>query len=159
MSRAATLRRVIRNRLRQARELAGLSQGQVARILNVHRPTISEIEAGNRRVSAEEIARFAEVYEVGIEWLFGQGPEKRVNRRDRSVALQNDAPTEWTEEKNARRCELIDRKIQNTITADEAEELETLQQAIERHLDRVAPLPLDGARRLHAELLRKRRTK
>lgn len=158
MSRAASLRRVIRNRLRQARELAGLSQGQVARMLNVHRPTISEIEAGNRRVSAEEIARFAEVYEVGIEWLFGQGPEK-VDRRDRSVALQDDASAEWTEEKNTRRCALIDRKIQNRITADEAAELETLQQELRRHVDRVAPLPLDGARRLHAELLRKRRSK
>ena len=33
-------------RIRAAREAAGLSQGQVARKLKMHRPTISEIEAG-----------------------------------------------------------------------------------------------------------------
>jgi len=56
-------------RLRLAREQAGLSQAQVARILGKHRPTISEIEAGRRRVSAEEICAFAAVYEVSTIWL------------------------------------------------------------------------------------------
>ena len=56
-------------RLRLAREQAGLSQGQVARILGKHRPTISEIEAGRRRVSAEEIGAFSEIYEVSTSWL------------------------------------------------------------------------------------------
>ena len=36
----------VAERLRLAREQAGLSQGQVARLLGKHRPTISEIEAG-----------------------------------------------------------------------------------------------------------------
>lgn len=58
-------------RLRQAREYAGLSQGQVAKMLGMHRPTISEIEAGRRRVSAEELSEFARIYDVGVSWLFG----------------------------------------------------------------------------------------
>lgn len=56
-------------RIRTAREAAGLSQGQVAKHLGMHRPTISEIEAGRRRVSAEEIATFAELYGVDANWL------------------------------------------------------------------------------------------
>ena len=59
----------IAQRLRIAREQAGLSQGQVAKMLNFHRPTISEIEAGRRKVSAEELAEFAKIYEVSTGWL------------------------------------------------------------------------------------------
>ena len=62
-------RREIARRLRAAREQAGLSQGQVAAQLGVHRPTVSEIEAGKRRVSAEELGQLAELYDVGIDWL------------------------------------------------------------------------------------------
>jgi hypothetical protein len=63
------------------------------------------------------------------------------------------ADLQWSEAKNARRCELIDRKIQNKISAKEAAELDDLQEAVRAHLDRVAPLPMEGARKLHAELL------
>ena len=61
----------IAERLRRAREQAGLSQGQVARLLNVHRPTVSEIEAGRRSVSAQELAKFADMYGVEVAWLLG----------------------------------------------------------------------------------------
>jgi transcriptional regulator with XRE-family HTH domain len=56
--------------------MAGLSQGQVAKILDLHRPTISEIEAGNRRVSAEELSRFAEIYDVTVSWLLAETAEQ-----------------------------------------------------------------------------------
>lgn len=61
----------IAERLRLAREQAGLSQAQVAKALDMHRPTISEIEAGRRRVQAEELRRFAELFDVSIAWLAG----------------------------------------------------------------------------------------
>lgn len=56
-------------RLRLAREQAGLSQGQVARILKLHRPTISQIEAGQRTVKPTEVAEFAELYKVKQAWI------------------------------------------------------------------------------------------
>lgn len=62
-------------RLRTAREQAGLSQGQVAKILDMHRPTITEIEAGRRRVSADELVRFADLYRVSLDWLTGKLPQ------------------------------------------------------------------------------------
>ena len=62
-------------RLRTARELAGLSQGQVARLMGLHRPSVSEAEAGRRRVSAEELAEFARHYGVNVGWLSGTEPE------------------------------------------------------------------------------------
>lgn len=68
-------RKDIARRLREARRLSGLSQGQVAQMMNLHRPSVSEIEAGNRRVSAEELSRFAEIYEVSVAYLMGAAPD------------------------------------------------------------------------------------
>jgi transcriptional regulator with XRE-family HTH domain len=61
----------IGDRLRQAREAAGLSQGQVARLMNMHRPTVTEIENEARKVSAGELKQFATLYHVSVEWLMG----------------------------------------------------------------------------------------
>lgn len=60
---------VVGRRLRLAREQAGLSQGQVARILNVHRPTVSQIEAGQRIVKPAEVAQLASLYKVKQAWI------------------------------------------------------------------------------------------
>lgn len=65
----------IAERLKEARKLAGLSQGQVAKMLGLHRPSVSEMEASNRRVSADEIARLSEIYDVSVAWLLGEAPE------------------------------------------------------------------------------------
>ena len=62
-------------RLKLARQQAGLSQAQVARMMSMHRPTISEIEAGRRRVPAEELAAFASAYGVSVAWLSGAADE------------------------------------------------------------------------------------
>jgi transcriptional regulator with XRE-family HTH domain len=67
-------RGAIANKLKAARERVGLTQAQVARILGLHRPSISEIEAGRRSVSAEELATLAETYKVSLDWLVGQVP-------------------------------------------------------------------------------------
>lgn len=70
----AARRPLLVERLKEARRLAGLSQGQVAKILGLHRPSVSEMEAGNRRVSATELARLAEIYDVSVAWLLGEAP-------------------------------------------------------------------------------------
>jgi transcriptional regulator with XRE-family HTH domain len=66
-----TRRKIIASRIREARLLAGLSQAQVAKILKLHRPSVSEMEAGNRAVSAEEITSLAELLDVNPTWLMG----------------------------------------------------------------------------------------
>ncbi len=64
-----SVRSTLAERLRQAREQAGLSQAQVAIKLRIHRPSVSEIEAGRRRVSAEELSQLADIYGVSLSWL------------------------------------------------------------------------------------------
>lgn len=68
-------RQRIAARIREARRLSGLSQGQVAKMMGMHRPSVSEIEAGNRRVSADELARLANIFDVSTAYLLGEAPE------------------------------------------------------------------------------------
>jgi transcriptional regulator with XRE-family HTH domain len=57
------------SRIREAREASGLTQARAAQMLSLHRPSISEIEAGRRKVSSDELTRFADLYKVSTEWL------------------------------------------------------------------------------------------
>jgi transcriptional regulator with XRE-family HTH domain len=64
-----TEREQIAERLKEARIMSGLSQENAAKILNIQRPAISEIESGRRKVSAEEIIQFSKLYKVSTTWL------------------------------------------------------------------------------------------
>ncbi len=86
MASNATNKTLIGNRLRWAREQAGLSQGQVAQRLRLHRPTISEIEAGNRHVRIEEIQQFSDLYGVDEAWL-AKGDEAIARKGDPRIEL------------------------------------------------------------------------
>jgi len=77
---------IIASRIREARKMAGLSQAQVAKILGLHRPSVSEIEAGNRNASAEEIAKLAEIFDVSVAWLLAEGVDK-VDIHDNKLQL------------------------------------------------------------------------
>lgn len=76
-------RQIIASRIRDARRLAGLSQGQVAKMLGLQRPSVTEIEAGNRAVAAEELAKLAEIFEVSVAWLLGEGTSRLDAHDDR----------------------------------------------------------------------------
>lgn len=56
-------------RLKQARKFLKLSQEFVARQMNLSRPTISAIELGQRKVTAEELGRFSMLYGISTDEL------------------------------------------------------------------------------------------
>lgn len=56
-------------RLRIAREIAGLSQGQVGKKLGMTGSMVSALERGQRKVKAELLLEFAELYCVKFSWL------------------------------------------------------------------------------------------
>jgi len=58
----------------------------------------------------------------------------------------------WTDQKNRRRCELIDKQIDHGLELREYEELACLQTEMLHYRRRKAPLPNEHLRRLHAEL-------
>ena len=67
----------------------------------------------------------------------------------------NTEDAEWMDERNARRCLLIDMEVHGTITAGEAIELENLQDQLRRYRRQAAPLPLAETRRMLEELEKK----
>jgi transcriptional regulator with XRE-family HTH domain len=78
------------SRLRQARELAGLTQTAAAKALGMRRPSVSEIESGRRRVTTDELYQVAELYGVSADWLAtGEGSaELTAKVRTLARALQ-----------------------------------------------------------------------
>lgn len=83
---------VIADRLRQGRITAGLTQAQVATLLGLSRESITQIEAGRRRVKADESRQLADIYGVDIAWLTGDGEatdgllEIRIRRAAQELA-------------------------------------------------------------------------
>jgi transcriptional regulator with XRE-family HTH domain len=70
--------------------MAGLTQAQAAQLMHLHRPTVSEIEAARRKVLAEELERFANIYSVSVTWLAsGEGEgDSETDDRVRLAARQ-----------------------------------------------------------------------
>lgn len=56
-------------RLREAREYIGLSQDDVASVLGVSRPAVTNIESGARKVEALELSKLASIYGTTVEYL------------------------------------------------------------------------------------------
>ena len=83
MTDTVELRKIISSRLTIARQNSGLSQAQVAKQLSLPRPSITEIEAGRRRVSVEEMVQFADLYQVDLNWLSGQDADQADPARDK----------------------------------------------------------------------------
>ena len=83
MEKAKSKNEAIGNRLALARKQAGLSQGQVANLLNLHRPAVSEMEAGRRNVTAAELSQLSKTYDVSVDWLSCTDADKANLNRDR----------------------------------------------------------------------------
>ena len=67
-------------RLRQLRELAGLSQNELAKRANVPRPVISMVESGQQKgITLENARRIARVLGVTLDLLAGTGEEEDTN--------------------------------------------------------------------------------
>ncbi len=65
-------------RLREAREYLGLTQDDVAKLVGVSRVIITNIEAGTRKVSAEELSKLSKIYGWTMEELI-EGEKKEKN--------------------------------------------------------------------------------
>ena len=69
------------------------------------------------------------------------------------IKIQSDTENSWTEAKDSRRCELIDKNLHTPLTANEKQELSDLQRQAEAHFDEVSPPPIAGALKLHKQLM------
>ena len=83
-------------RLKKAREYLGLTQEDVAKLMGVSRVIITNIEAGTRKISAEELAKFSKIYGWSMEELL-EG-EKKVEKIPMFARTFNELSKEDQEE-------------------------------------------------------------
>lgn len=65
-------RRRLGDRLREARKYLGLKQEEVATYLKIPRTALTDIENGQRRVEAIELARLARLYRQPVGYFAGE---------------------------------------------------------------------------------------
>ena len=79
-------------RVKELRRRFGISQQRLAELLQVSRPTISQIENRERRISADELIRLAEIFNLSVEGLLDlqKQPEVilREGKKERKVKPQ-----------------------------------------------------------------------
>lgn len=63
---------MIRTRLLNLRESQNLSQVELGRRIGINNTIINKIESGTRSVSAEELGKFADFYDVSTDYLLGK---------------------------------------------------------------------------------------
>ena len=61
--------KIIGERLRKLRKYMGLTQEQVAEILNLGRDAVLRIEKGERRIDLQELLNFSKLYNISMDEL------------------------------------------------------------------------------------------
>lgn len=68
-------------RVREAREDAGLTQGEVADALGRPLSFVSKCELGERRIDPVDLKRFADLFGKPLEYFYPSGKRRRPSRR------------------------------------------------------------------------------
>jgi len=72
----------IGHRIKELRERAGMSQDALAQKMGLPRPAISQIESGARKIAADELVRFSQVFHVPVDDLLNPGKEPEVRLQE-----------------------------------------------------------------------------
>lgn len=84
--------RALYERIKEARTELHLSQDYVAKFLGVNRNAIVEIESGKRKVSADELGKFSELFQIPAdELLNGRSTEMPVQMFARRFGALDEA--------------------------------------------------------------------
>ena len=84
--------RALYERIKEARTELHLSQDYVAKFLGVNRTAIVEIESGKRKVSADELGKFSELFQIPAdELLSGRSTEMPVQMFARRFGALDEA--------------------------------------------------------------------
>src|SRR6058998_774762 len=99
-------------RIRAAREARGMTQDEVAKRLGLSRPTVVQIEAGNRSVSSLELDKLAYLFGCDIRDLIAES----FQEQDTLAALfraQPDATGQAEVVEKLRECMALGRELTN----------------------------------------------
>jgi hypothetical protein len=148
-----------------ATEQLALDEYEVGEVLRLDLEEYADTEVGWLHWS--DLEEYVETTELGRLLLPGEGVETGSwLRGTRTYAMMAElehpsSPTpgaeeEWSDEKNTRRCELIEKEIDGSISDAEREELGQLQAEVDEYVRRVAPRPLNEIEEIKRLLLRER---
>lgn len=76
------------SRIKQLREGAGLTQLELAKILQVSNSTLSQYESGARVPSDEMKATIADYFNVSLDYLYGRTNQKHISSENSKEDLQ-----------------------------------------------------------------------
>ncbi|KPJ59964.1 MAG: repressor protein [Latescibacteria bacterium DG_63] len=85
-------------RVRRLRREAGMTQSRLAEMLGIPRPSLSQIETGERKISIDELAKLSDIFNCPIEDLLGSGEEpivvlgRKTKERRRKSRLRINVP-------------------------------------------------------------------
>lgn len=65
-------------RIKELREHAGINQQKLAEMLEISRPAISQIENDERKISADELIKLSEIFNISVENLLNKTKEVEV---------------------------------------------------------------------------------
>lgn len=90
----------IGQRIKELRIKTGISQQKLADTLGVSRPTITQIESGERKVSSDELVKLSEIFDCTLEHLLGLKGEpevilheqKKAPERSRELEMRINVP-------------------------------------------------------------------
>jgi len=80
-------------RIKIMREERGMSQEDLAKLLGVSRPTITQIEKGKRKITAEELVKLSEIFDVSVETLLGLKQDPEIVLYDKKSRKDTVKPT------------------------------------------------------------------
>ena len=78
---------IIAQRVRQAREWAGLTQNELADYLGVTRPMVTAIENGRASLTVENLLILHKVLDQPVEWFLGFNRFDLTDQESRLLAL------------------------------------------------------------------------
>jgi transcriptional regulator with XRE-family HTH domain len=81
-------------KVKSLREMAGLSQKEFAHKIDVSRPTVSQIESGERKLNPDELVSISRLFNISVDVLFNLDKEPQVvfeqNNEIRQLSKKND---------------------------------------------------------------------
>lgn len=77
-------------RIKQLRETEGISQEKLSSIIGISRPAISQIESGERKITAEELVLFAKKFNMNLENLIDPDSAPKVSLSEEEGAPVNE---------------------------------------------------------------------
>lgn len=98
---------ILGRRIAEARGRAGVTQAELASAISMSRPALTKLEAGDRRVTALELARIAEALDVRIEWFLQEAPAAIISHRNAQDPAAPSPSMDLVIERVARNVEFV----------------------------------------------------